>query len=743
MPVFHIILTLAVCASGAANSGAASWRTQSQAPGPPSGLMCELLADPHKTVIHDAHPDFCWIVNGAVDQSAYQILVASDSVQLERGRGDLWDSGRVNSPRSVHVEYRGRPLQPHSTCFWKVRIWDAGERISPYSEPQFIRLGDLQAGYRTAVYPLEREFVQTAVKVRRSEGHYFFDFGRAAFGTLQMTLKSPEAGRRLTVHLGEKLSEPHCIDTSPGATIRYRETGLPLEPGLRSYTLVLEPDERNTRPGAILMPPEIGEVLPFRYAELIGVPSGYQPADVRQIAVHYPFDEDAAEFESSDAVLNDVWALCRYSIKATSFCGLYVDGDRERIPYEADAYINQLGHYSVDREFSMARASHEHLITHPTWPTEWILHSVLMAWADYLYSGDPESMERYYHDLRAKTLMRLARSDGLISTRTGLLSPELYRDIHFSGELRDIVDWPSASFARRERGERDGYEMTDINTVVNAFHYRALEIMAEIARALGRSADAARFRRAAARVHRSFNRLLFDAGRGVYVDGEGSAHASLHANAFPLAFGLVPPEAQKSVAEHVLSRGMACSVYGAQYLLEALYRAGEAAAALRLMTARDTDRSWPHMIYDLGSTITLEAWDAKYKPNLDWNHAWGAAPANIIPRCLMGIKPLEPGFRRIQISPQPAGLSWARMRLPTVRGDIRVRFESEPGSGFRLWTGTPGNTRTTVVLPDLKPGFTRVLCDGKPIRPEHGRNGLVVRGVRPGEHEFIVQINRP
>ena len=28
----------------------------------------------------------------------------------------------------------------------------------------------------------------------------------------------------------------------------------------------------------------------------------------------------------------------------------------------------------------------------------------------------------------------------------------------------------------------------------------------------------------------------------------------------------------------------------------------------------------------------------KYKNNLDWNHAWGAVPANVIPRGLMGHK---------------------------------------------------------------------------------------------------------
>ena len=47
----------------------------------------------------------------------------------------------------------------------------------------------------------------------------------------------------------------------------------------------------------------------------------------------------------------------------------------------------------------------------------------------------------------------------------------------------------------------------------------------------------------------------------------------------------------------------------------------------------DGPRSWLGMMKQ-GSTITLEAWNMKDKPNLDWNHAWGAAPANLIPRFL-------------------------------------------------------------------------------------------------------------
>jgi hypothetical protein len=112
------------------------------------------------------------------------------------------------------------------------------------------------------------------------------------------------------------------------------------------------------------------------------------------------------------------------------------------------------------------------------------------------------------------------------------------------------------------------------------------------------------------------------------------------------------------ISAFIKEKGMACSVYGAQFLLEALYNAGEDETAFQLMTSRG-DRGWAHWIYDLHSTITLEAWDDKYKPNQDWNHAWGAAPGNIIPRYLMGIRPMTPGFEKILIKPAPASLRHA------------------------------------------------------------------------------------
>jgi hypothetical protein len=440
---------------------------------------------------------------------------------------------------------------------------------------------------------------------------------------------------------------------------------------------------------AIVMPPEVGEVTPFRYCEIEPRTSSTTCKSVEQVAVNYYWDDTESSFTCSDTILNQVWNLCKYSIKATSFCGVYVDGDRERIPYEADAYINQLGHYCTDREYSLARYSHEYLMVNPTWPTEWIMHSVMMAYADYLYTGDAKSLEKFYKDLKNKTLISLAREDGLISTQTGLLNESVLKGIHIKGPIRDIVDWPLV--------ERDGNEMPKVNTVINAFHYESLKLITKIAGALGYDSDELFYKSRAELVKGAINRQLFDRTTQKYLDGEGSAHTSLHANIFPMAFGLVPAESVPDVAKFIRSKGMACSVYAAQFLLESLYEAGEDKAALDLLCST-SERSWWNMIRS-GSTVTLEAWDAKFKPNLDWNHAWGAVPSNIVTRGLWGIIPLSPGFGVAQIKPQTGGLSASKIKAPTIRGAINCGFNTDNSTHFDLQVSIPLNMKAIVSVP--------------------------------------------
>lgn len=703
--------------------------------GYPSNLSLEETAKSLQTMqqvhIQNLQPVLSWIVNDSeenVKQVAYQVLVASSRKHLLPDSADMWNSGKIDSDNSVAVQYQGAPLDTNAVYYWKVKVWNNYGEESPYSAVSSFRTGKALKEHDTPRYPLQksREYPVSLKEV--DDNLIFVDFGKDAFGQLSLNLFSENDNDTVWLHFGEALTADQRIDRNPAGTIRYQEYALPLLKGDHTYHIQFHPDERNTGAQAIKMPAYIGEVMPFRYCEVEGYAGSPDPADVVRQTVHYPFHEQASYFHSSDTVLNAVWDLCKYSIKATSFAGIYVDGDRERIPYEADAYINQLCHYAVDREYSMGRYSHEYLIMHPTWPTEWILQSVLMAWNDYLYTGNIRSVAAYYKDLKAKTLMALAGEDGLISTRNGKMNREVLDAVHFPGkELRDIVDWPHSGIlglGKQEQGETDGFVFEDINTVVNAFHYRALVLMSLMAKDMGKTQEHDMFAKRAEQVKKAFNKKLFDKKRGVYIDGIGTDHSSLHANMFPLAFGLVPEKYVPGVIEFVKSRGMAASVYGSQFLMDAVYEAEEADYGLSLLASTE-ERSWYNMIR-AGSTITMEAWDNKYKPNQDWNHAWGAVPANIIPRKLMGIEPLEPGFRKVRIKPQLGDLKEASVRMPTIRGGVEVAVSREETGEGTMEILIPANMEAEVWIPQSNDKRKKPSINGKEVNGKRRQDFTVV-----------------
>jgi alpha-L-rhamnosidase len=692
--------------------------------------------------IRSEQPYFGWEVDGSQPntlQTHYRILVASSEKLLKEGAADLWDSAQTKSDNSVAVRYEGRPLKPSTLYYWTVKTWNNHGEESPYAPAKCFMTAEQLDG-RTAQYPLEKSDEHPVAQVRDGDTT-FFDFGKDAFGTLRLTLTSEATDDTVTIRLGEK-AENQRVARKPEGYIRYSCYRMPLMKGTHTYTLSIKPNERNTKKarGAILMPEYIGEVTPFRYCEVEGYGHELSNSDIVRQAVNYPFDDSASEFHSSDSILNKVWDLCKYSIKATTFTGMFVDGDRERIPYEADALINQLCYYCLDREYTIARRSHEHLITHTTWPTEWIMQSVLMAWNDYLYTGNPASLRRYYNDLKAKALSELKEDNGLISTLTGKVTADVKKSIHLpvKKNIADIVDWPRRGvlgISEDAAGEADSYELTTFNTVVNAYHFKALSQLALIAKALGEDEDAKEYARQAQEVRKQVNRLLLDKQTGTYRDGTETEHHSLHANMFPMAFGMVPGKYVKTVSDFIRSRGMACSVYGAQFLLDAAYAMGDGEYALSLLTST-SDRSWYNMLR-CGSTITTEGWDMRYKPNQDWNHAWGAAPANIIPRGLFGIMPTEPGFRTFRIKPQPGSLRQASIKVPSVRGDIEVSFVNEKEQGFNMDVTIPANTTAEVWIPKLTKK-SRLFIDGKKCK---GRNtdGYLVVKLGSGRHPIVLK----
>ncbi|GAB4021502.1 hypothetical protein GCM10028808_66560 [Spirosoma migulaei] len=693
--------------------------------------------------ITSKQPTFSWEVDTAIKGiSAYRILVASSSQILENNKADYWDSGKVKSTQS-RATYTGKPLETRNVYYWQVQVWNEKGIKTTFSKPVSFYYGEHNPLELFTHYPLTIDTQKpTAIKQTES-GAYFLDFGKDALAQLTLHLIS-DVTDTIWIEVGEAIEKPYTIHKNPGRNIRYLRKPLLLEKGTHDYTIQWPVDAKRNSRNPILMPDYIGEVYPFRYLSITGYTGKIDKESVQRRMVYYPFNEQASGFTSSDTILNQIWELCRYSIKATSFTGYYVDGDRERIPYEADALINQLSHYAVDTEYSMARRTMTYLLYHPTWPTEWSLQNVLIAWNDYLYTGDERLLKMYYSELQKKILMPLADDTGLISTRTNKQTDAFLASIHmnklFDGRrgLHDNVDWPQTSDyigpEKEYKGETDGFVYRPYNAVVNAYYYRNLVLMTQIANVLNKPEDAALYLRKSREVYNAFRFVFRDSKTGLIHDGDSTTHSSLHANMFALVFGLIPADDLASVKQFIKSRRMACSVYGAQFLLDALYDYDMGDYALELLTAT-TQRSWYNMIRT-GSTITLEAWDKVYKPNLDLNHAWGAAPANLIVRKLMGIETIAPGFETFQIKPQLGSLTYASLKAPTIKGNISVTFRKQITQAT-MDIVIPGGTTAYVYMPNAS-GRRNLFLDGKPIRNEP-RNGFsLLQNVRSGKHTIVL-----
>jgi len=529
------------------------------------------------------------------------------------------------------------------------------------------------------------------------------DYGKVNFSRVTISPNAENIGNNVTIKLRESSQPDPLPSTGPEKIgVRFLEQLITLRKGGQVVELPAS-DKR-------LMPASVGGVMPFRYIDIYGwkgvfsekfikVESARSSKYKRQGMTHFSGNQTAEE-------LNRILELANHTIEATSFGGVFVDGDRERLPYEADAYINMLGWFANVNDVSVPRRTFEFLVDHPSWPTEWQAHMIFMAWSDYLQTGDTKFLRKHYDWLKIVSLAGAISDTGMVDVTK--ISDELKKTLRVTYPLGDIVDWPP--------NQRDGHEMLPNNTVTNAFVYKGFTLMADIARALGKEADREKFTDLAGRL-----KAVMDAkvkgSNGLYVDGIGSTHTSAHSLFIPLAFGMIDKDERKNVLSELTKKvakydgGFPSSVFTAQYLLEALFESGQDELALSLML-NNTQRGWKNMLNKYDATMTHEAWDVGFKDNEDWTHPWGAAPANIIPRFILGVRPVAAGWRSWDIKPSKVLKFSAQSAIPTPHGLIKVSYDYP---GRKIVFSVPKGTVATLYSGEssrrYKPGNHEVIWD--------------------------------
>ena len=538
-------------------------------------------------------------------------------------------------------------------CWWHPALGMSRGTFGPGEQPEHLdgtrlpqnweRPGFDDSGWEaaavTAVDPFELEAGEalhyTPVSIapvrieQLGDGRIVADFGRAVVGGIELT--SP-CGAEIELRLGEELL--------PSGGVRFQmRTGNCYQEGWRF--------------------PENGGTLShfgmrsFRYAELLGYPGRLDPAAIRAVSITLPFREEDSAFSCSDPRLERVWELCRNSIRYTTLDVYYDCPSRERMAYEADAYINMLTHFAVEHQTATARRTILYQMNHYTWPCEWRMFMIPVVYEYYMHTGDLGLVREVWPRLKTECTFHHLLKDGLVE----------------KFPMRVIVDWPMSC--------RDEYEFGPAEAVPNAFLYRDLCDQSKLAAALGLAGEAREYEELAVRVKRAFNTRLYDPESGLFLDNAASRHAGFHANMFALAFGVADDDKVERPLAFLVESGMKCSVYGAQFYLEALFRYGCAEKAVELMTS-DSDRSWLEMIR-LGATCATEAWNPELKPNMSFVHPWGSAPGNMIMRGVFGLRPTKPGWEEFECKPQPGGLKSGRYRIRVPSGIITAEFDHENG----------------------------------------------------------------
>lgn len=494
--------------------------------------------------------------------------------------------------------------------------------------------------------------------------HYLIDLGKEIIGSLQVHLISDRT-QRINVYMGEQLAENGLVRHHLACGPDYIET----------WTLIKGKNNFRTL-----------QMKNFRYVEINGFDGKITADSICGWALQQSFDQDEGSFKSNNDLLNQEYELSKYTIQATNQ-DVYVDSQaRERKPYEGDLLVNGNTSYVLSSHYSLARHSIDYLLDNPTWPEDYKLFNVEMAWQDYLYTGDETLLERRYVTLKDK-FNRGKNGQDNFNEKVGLVTGN------------GLVDWPIR--------ERDGFIEGKYNTPFNAIYCGIYRIMSQIAAVTQHRADQIFYEHRAETIKQQMIIYLYNAKTGSYYDslnGDLSVnqHMSHHSSAYALCYGAYNGQVMADKLSHFVANNgkFIGSVYFIYFMLKGLINVGHSEEALELLTNVDDQKNhktFAAILKHLGATISPEAWSNYYKPNLTLSHPWGATPGLTIVQGIMGIIPLEPGFNLFRLRIQPGNLTRLRVTTPSAKGIIQAEYISED-SYKKIKINVPMNSRVQIKL---------------------------------------------
>lgn len=322
---------------------------------------------------------------------------------------------------------------------------------------------------------------------------------------------------------------------------------------------------------------------------------------------------------------------------------------------------------------------------------EWGSTFILGAWQQYLFSGDLSLLQRHYAGMKAYV---------------GYLTGTVNGNYIVPTDLGDWMD--TAQIQKNSYSSSD--QLTTYNLPGTAIYYADTLALAQMAQALGNSADAATYTQLAANIRTGFNANFFKSATGVYDT------SSQTANAMPLALGMANTTNVASVASalvnDVVSRGYALTSgeIGFGYLLRALQQAGRA-DVIYTMNNQTNAPGYGYQIAHNATSLT-ERWDAAGVLGLgSQSHFMLGEIMEWFYHDLAGIQPdvTGPGFKKIIIQPTIVGdLTSAGASYNSIRGLITNSW-SVSGNVVTMSLTIPPGATARVFLPTLRTNLSGLM----------------------------------
>ncbi|MFW5874345.1 MAG: alpha-L-rhamnosidase C-terminal domain-containing protein [Verrucomicrobiota bacterium] len=419
----------------------------------------------------------------------------------------------------------------------------------------------------------------------------------------------------------------------------------------------------------------------------------------------YPFEMKGC-LEAPDTRFAEIFGLCRHTQQLCA-SDVYTDcPSREQAMWWGDIevhFANSTLLAADDRLLTrglrlMAGQRLPNGLTYGLCPTkshECVLPDFSLAyirtlWSHYQFSGTPLLAERYWAEIMETFGYFFGQSEG-----DGLL----YQDKRYWLHL----DW-SELF-------KDGAP-----TLYNLQYLTTLKNGAELARLLGRAAEAAELEQRAEALAGRIRDRLWDHEKdepleGVDYAGKPVPRQGLHNLIYCLYCGFRPDRHQAWTRQDLLpylagprprpielyenassqADPHAPTAYYLHYAFAALDRLGHRAEVLDCI-----HRWWGDML-DRGLVTTEETWDAK--PGVaSLCHAWSAHPVQFLTRILLGIRQTAPGWSSIRFEPTFAAPA-AKGAVDTPLGPVSVEWSKRENASTTGSLRLPPGMTASVSLP--------------------------------------------